>query len=94
MKDFAVPMNEILPISDDFIMELLTADTVNGCILHHIEEADGKGHSVSMWPDYYKTYGSKIHGRPTKSIEKVYRGIILRTCGDDSIEAVLLLKVN
>ena len=87
MKNVVVPMNKILPATDELILDLLKADTVNNRILYYMSEENGEGYSVDMWLDYYKHYADVV--KPAKD---VYGGIMLRPLGNDGIEAILYEK--
>lgn len=87
MRNVEVPMNKVLPVTDELILKLLKADTVNGRIFRYMEEKGGEGYSTDMWLDYYKHYVDVV--KPAKD---VYGGILLRPMGDDDIEAVLYEK--
>ena len=80
-------MNTVLPVSDEFIVDLLNADTVNNRIFYYMEEEGGEGYSTDMWSGYYESYREAM-----LPAEEVYGGIILRPLGDDGVEAVLLEK--
>lgn len=86
-KNVNIPMNTVLPVTDEFIMDLLTADTVNGRIFYYMEEEGGEGYSTDMWLDYFKSYGCV-----TKPAQDVYGGIIIRPLDKTGVEAVLLEK--
>lgn len=86
-KNVVVEMNTVLPVSDDLIMDLLTADTVNGKIFWYMEEENGEGYSTDMWLDLYKSYGSVL-----KPADSVYGGIIIKPLDKTGVEAVLLEK--
>ena len=80
-------MNKVLPVTDELILKLLEAETVNGRVFHYMEEEGGEGYSTDMWLDYYKHYVDVV--KPAKD---VYGGIMLRPMGDDDIEAILYEK--
>lgn len=86
-KNVIVPMNKILPVTDDFIVSLLKADTVNGRVFYYMSEEGGEGYSTDMWLDYYKHYADVV-----KPAAAWYSGIMLRPLEDNGIEAVLYEK--
>lgn len=87
MKNVNVPMNKILPVTDDFIVSLLKADTVNNRIFYYMSAEGGEGYSADMWLDYYKHYADIV-----KPAADVYGGIMLRPLGNNGVEAVLFEK--
>lgn len=88
MKNVNVPMNVVLPVTDEFILNLLKADTVNNRIFYYMSEEGGEGYSTDMWLDYYRHYADVV-----KPAADVYKGgIMLRPLGDDGIEAILFEK--
>lgn len=87
MKNVVIPMNEVMPVTDELILKLVKADTVNGRVFRYMSEEGGEGYSTDMWLDYYKHYADVV--KPAKD---VYGGILLRPMGDDDIEAILYEK--
>nr|DAM59675.1 MAG TPA: hypothetical protein [Caudoviricetes sp.] len=87
MKNVVIPMNEVMPVTDELILKLLKADTVNGRVFRYMSEKGGEGYSTDMWLDYYRHYADVV-----KPAADVYSGILLRPMGDEDIEAVLYEK--
>lgn len=88
MKNIDVPLDTVLPITDAFFMNLLTADHINGNkLLDSVEEESGEGYGTGIWLDYMRHYRSI-----TKPLEALYGGIILKAVSDDRLEATLLFK--
>ena len=86
-KNIVVEMNKVLPVTDDLIVSLLEADTVNNRIFYYMEEEGGEGYTTDMWCSYYESYRDAL-----LPAEEVYGGIIIRPLGNDGVEAILLEK--
>lgn len=87
MKNINIEMNVILPVTNDLIVSLLNADTVNNRIFYYMEEEGGEGYTTDMWGGYYESNREAM-----LPAEEVYGGIVLRPLGDDGVEAILLAK--
>ena len=87
MKNINIKMNVVLPVTNDLIVSLLEADTVNNRIFYYMEEEGGEGYSADMWFGYYESNRNAL-----APAEDVYGGIIIRPIGNDGVEAVLLEK--
>lgn len=42
MKNVTIPMNVVLPVTDELILKLLTAKTVNSRVFRYMEEENGE----------------------------------------------------
>lgn len=89
MKNVTIPMNVVLPVTDELILKLLTAKTVNSRVFRYMEEENGEGYTADMWLDYYKSYADVVNVKPAAD---VYSGIKLIPLGNEDIEAVLVEK--
>ena len=87
MKNINIKMNVVLPVTNDLIVSLLEADTVNNRIFYYMEEEGGEGYPADMWSGYYESNRNAL-----APAEDVYGGIIIRPIGNDGVEAVLLEK--
>ena len=87
MKNINIKMNVVLPVTNDLIVSLLEADTVNNRIFYYMEEEGGEGYSADMWCGYYESNRNAL-----APAEDVYGGIIIHPIGNDGVEAVLLEK--
>ena len=85
MKNINIKMNVVLPVTNDLIVSLLEADTVNNRIFYYM--AGGKGYPPNMRGGYYESNRNAL-----PPAEDVYGGIIIRPIGNDGVEAVLLEK--
>ena len=86
-KNIVVEMNKVLPVTNDLIVSLLEADTVNNRIFYYMEEEGGEGYTTDMWGSYYESYRDAL-----LPAEEVYGGIIIHPLGNDGVEAILLEK--